>query len=77
MYNREPVLPIDVKHNLNKNGHNDSDQEPFDFATFDAVFSSATKVRASIAMQLNIQKLPKKSKKEITIVDICQKLRFG
>ena len=52
MYNRDPVLPIDVKHNLDKdeskereNREGDGDEEqPFDLAFFDAIFSSAMKV---------------------------------
>ena len=57
MYNREPVLPIDVKHNLDKdeskereNREGDGDEEqPFDLNFFDSIFSSATKVRTTIA----------------------------
>lgn len=45
VYNRQPVLSIDVKHNLGKNKSN----EPFDLDNFDAVFSSAAKVRTAIA----------------------------
>ena len=43
-----------------------SDQEPFDFATFDAVFSSATKVRASIADDAaeNIKTAQEKQKRD-------------
>ena len=51
LYNREPVLPIDVKHNLDKEKEGeieDEKQEPFDLEYFDAVFKSATKVRNSI-----------------------------
>ena len=46
MYNHEPILSIDIKYKLNKNGNCNINQESFDFATIDAVFSSATKVRA-------------------------------
>ena len=55
MYNREPVLSIDVKHNLDKDEskereiRGDGDEEqPFDLDFFDAIFSSATKVRTTI-----------------------------
>ena len=51
MYNREPVLPIDAKHNLDKDeskeqeNRGDGDQEqPFDLNCFVAIFSSAMKV---------------------------------
>ena len=78
MYNREPLLPTDVKCNLNKNGNSNGNQGLFDFAIFDVVLSSATKVRASVIDDLsgNIRKSPKKNKSEILIVGICQKPRF-
>ena len=57
MYNREPVLQIDVKHNLDRdenkeweNREGDGDEEqPFDLDFFVAIFSSATKVPTVIA----------------------------
>ena len=57
IYNHEPVLPIDVKHNLDKdkskereNKKGDGDEEqPFDLDFFGAIFSSVTKVRTTIA----------------------------
>ena len=51
LYNREPVLPIDVKHNLDREKEGeieDENQEPFDLEYFDVVFKSATKVRTLI-----------------------------
>ena len=48
MQNREPVLPIDFKYNLDKNENCNFSEEPFDFGTFDAVFSSANKFRVLI-----------------------------
>ena len=56
MYNREPVLRIDVKHNLDKDESNErehregdgNEEQPFDLF-FDTVFSSATRVRTTIA----------------------------
>ena len=87
MYNREPVLPTDVKHNLdkdeskereNREGHGD-EEHPFDLDFFYAIFSPATKVRTTIADDAadNI-KAAQKKKNEIMIVDIClkQKLRW-
>ena len=50
-YNREPVLPIHVKHNLDREKEGeieDENQEPFDLEYFDVVFKSATKVRTLI-----------------------------
>ena len=74
MYNREPVLPIDVKHNLNKdeskereNREGDGDEEqPFDLNFFDAIFSSAAKVRTTIADDAdnNIKAAQKKQKQD-------------
>ena len=57
MYNREPVLPIDVKHNLDKdeskdreNREEDRDEEqPFNVDFCDAIFSSVTKVQTTVA----------------------------
>ena len=56
MYNRKPVLPIDVNHNLNKDENKEGvkregdvdEEKPFDLNFFDAIFSSATKVRTTI-----------------------------
>ena len=66
LYNREPTLPIDVKHNLVK--ENDLD-EPFDKETFDAVLASATRIRQDIHNDafININKAQKKQKKMISI----------
>ena len=71
MYNREPVLPIDVKHNLDKDeskereniGDGDEEQ-PFDLNFFDAIFSSATKVQTTISDDAadNIKAAQKKTK---------------
>ena len=65
LYNRDPVLPIDIKHNLvtdnNKNLPADS-TEPFDSKTFDSVLASAKSIREKVhadAMQ-NIQNAQKK-----------------
>ena len=74
MYNREPVLPIDVKHILNKDeskerenreGYGDEEQ-PLDLDFFDAIFSSATKVRTTIADDAagNIKDAQKKQKRD-------------
>ena len=74
MYNREPVLPIDVKHNLDKNESNereykegDGDEEqPFGLNFFESIFSSTTKVRTTIADEAaeNIKGTQKKQKRD-------------
>ena len=74
MFNREPVLPIDVKHNLDKNEskerenrQGDGDEEqPFDLDSFDAIFSSATKARTKIADNVadNFKAAQKKQKRD-------------
>ena len=69
LYSHEPVLPIDVKHNLDweKEGEiEDENQEPFDLEYFDAVFKSATKVRTSIKDDAaeNIKAAQKKQKRD-------------
>lgn len=48
MYNRQPLLPIYMKYNADKNESCKVNREAFDSTTFDAVFSSATKVTALI-----------------------------
>ena len=84
MYNRKPVLPIDVKHILDKDESNerehkkgDGDEEQFDLNFFDAIFSSATKVRTTIADKAaeNI-KATRKNKNMLIIVDIYRKLKL-
>ena len=74
MYNHEPVFPVGVKHNLDKdkskerkNRERDGDEEqPFDLDFFDATFSSATKVRTTIADDAadNIKAAHKKQKRD-------------
>ena len=56
MYNGEPVLPVGVKHNLDKDeskeqeNRGDGDEEQsFDLNFFNVIISSATKVRTTIA----------------------------
>ena len=74
IYNHEPVLSIDVKQNQDKdeskkreNREGDGDEEqPFDLNFFDAIFSSATKVRTTIADDAadNIKAAQKKQKRD-------------
>ena len=72
MYNHEPVLVIDVKHNLDKdeskereNREGDGDEEElFNINFFDAIFSSAMKVRTTMVDDApeNIKAAQKKKK---------------
>ena len=72
MYNHEPVLAIDVKHNLDKdeskereNREGDGDEEElFNINFFDAIFSSAMKVRTTMVDDApeNIKAAQKKKK---------------
>ena len=74
MYNREPVLPIDVKHNLDKDeskerenrGGDWDEEQPFDLDFFYAIFSSATKFKTTIADDAadNIKAAQKKQKRD-------------
>ena len=69
LYNCEPVLPIDVKHNLGREKEGeikDENQEPFDPEYFDAVFKSARKVKTSIKDDAaeNIKAAQKKQKRD-------------
>ena len=69
MYNRDPVLPIDVKHNLLLCGEG---QDPFDKETFDAVLSTALKIREAVTDEVaeNIFKKHRKSRNRTSIVGI-------
>lgn len=60
LYNREPTLPIDIKHNLFHNV-DDSTDEPFDKQTFDAVLSNAISMREKVHQEVgeNIQSAQK------------------
>ena len=74
MYNSDAALPIDVKHNLDKdeskereNREGDGDEEqPLDFDFCDAIFSSATNVRTTIGEEAadNIKAAQKKQKRD-------------
>ena len=61
MYNRELVVPIDVKYSSHRNGNSDGNQQVFGFVTFDVVFSLVTKARRSIinGISRNIKNLRK------------------
>ena len=68
LYNCEPALSIDVKHNLDRaiEGEiEDENQETFDLEYFDAIFKSAMKVRTSIKDDAaeNIKAAQKKQKR--------------
>ena len=69
LYNREPVLPTDVKHDLDREKEGeieDENKEPFDLEYFDAVFQSATRVITSIKDDAaeNIKAAQKKQKRD-------------
>ena len=76
-YNREPVLPIHVKHNLDREKESeieDENHEPFDQDYFDVVFKSAMKVRTLIKDDAaeNV-----KAAQNRMIVDICLIHKLG
>ena len=64
MYNREPVLPVNLKYGLNPEPASSSD--PFDQDMFEAVLSSANTIRADIheAAGRNIKKAQEKQKRD-------------
>ena len=87
MYNHDPVLPIDVEHNLDKdeskeqeNGEGDGDEEQHSISTFlmPSFHQQRKSEQQSWMMQPTILKLLRKNKNGIMIVDIClkQKLRW-
>ena len=63
MYNREPVLPVDLKYGLNSEPTSSYDS-PFDQNMFEAVFSSANTIRVDIheAAGRNMKKSQEKQK---------------
>ena len=65
LYNRPPYLPIDIKYDLIKESTNTDDQ-PYDFETFQAVFSSSSKIQdvAHHAADKNIKKAQKKQQSD-------------
>ena len=64
MYNREPVLPVDLKYGLNSEPPS-SDDSLFDQDMFEAVFASANTIRVDIheAAGRNIKKTQEKQKR--------------
>ena len=82
VYNHETIFPIDVKHNFDKdeikereNREGDGDEErPFDIDFFDAIFSSVTKVRTTIADNAadNIKGAQKKQKRNYDRIHISK-----
>ena len=67
LYNREPVLPIDVKHNLVNESEQNND-ETFDFEVFNAVLKSAGAIRDSIADEAS-KKIKSAQKKQMRDYD--------
>ena len=50
LYNREPILPIDVKYKLSSKENSDPN-EPFDKDIFDAVLASSNIIREKVDKQ--------------------------
>ena len=65
MYNREPVLPVDLKYGLNSEPASSYD-DPLDQVMFEAVFASAKTIRVDIhkAAGRNIKKAQEKQKRD-------------
>ena len=55
MYNRHPVLPIDIKYDLiDDTANNDSESDPFDIETFQALLNSAASIREATHHQASL-----------------------
>ena len=65
MYNRHPILPIDVQYDLECNGGSAEDKSPFSIGTFDAVLSSTLYLREEThnAASENISKAQESQKR--------------
>ena len=63
--NREPVLPIDIKHNISASKTFDPN-EPFDMDTFQAIFASTALIRQGIHKEVeqNIKMAKQKQKRD-------------
>ena len=72
MYNRDAVLPIDVKHKLSVTDNFD-DNEPFDMEMFDAVLASVIDIRTEIHYHAeeNIKKVQNKQKRNYDRRHLC------
>ena len=66
MYNRHPILPIDVKYNLESDGDSEESESPFSMETFDAILSSTLSLREETHKDAskNIIKAQEKQKKD-------------
>ena len=62
LYNREPVLPVDVKYKLSSTENSDPD-EPFDKDIFDVVLASCNVIREEVDRQAseNIKRAQKRT----------------
>ena len=65
MYNRKPILPIDVKHDLPATKALDPN-EPFDMDTFQAILDSTSAIREKIftKVEQNISQAQQKEKQD-------------
>ena len=66
MYNREPILPIDVKYNFDQQDEVYNNTFPFDQETFDAIFSSALNLQRGVheTAEQNISKAQEKQRRD-------------
>ena len=65
MYNRHPILPIDIKYNLiDNNADKEAESNPYDITTFQAVLESAALIREATNEYQNIKKAQAKHQKD-------------
>ena len=70
MYNRHPILPIDIKYDLiDNNADKEPESNPYDITTFQAVLESETLIweANNEKASQNIKKAQAKNQKTITI----------
>ena len=87
MYNRHPVLPVDIKYSLNGTDETSENDQPFNMEVFNAILSSTLSLREEAHQEVSkniakAQRLKKSSKKIITADIQCQrhlrpKIKFG
>ena len=66
MYNRRPVLPVDIKYNLNGTDETSENDQPFNMEVFNAILSSTLSLREEAHQEAskNIAKAQEKQQKD-------------
>ena len=68
MYNRHPVLPVDIEYSLNGTDETSENDQPFNMEVFNAILSSTLSLREEAHQEAskNIAKAQEKQQKDYT-----------